>query len=249
MPATIVHYGSANVRSACIKATSRDRECIQTIFSLSLSYATSRRENSDEWGPRRTLVSSYSYSRTHTYTYLYICYVNTYIRMWIQNSLLSRLLSVARLLSSFSFYLSISFKRSFSVLFYVIVPNGRTGSSSCSSARPMRARRSTPIQSYIGLGQVRRERQRVVSWSLVPRSGYGILTPSSGVWQAMAGPIDVSATSHPRQSAPLFTTRPPPTPLPQHRTPYAGFPHPNRQIPPSLTQPPPPDVPSSDTSN
>lgn len=68
----------------------------------------------------------------------------------------------------------------------------------------------TPIQSYSGLGQVRRERQRVVSWSLVPRSGYGILTPSSGVWQAMVGSIDVSATSHPRQSAPLFTTRPPP---------------------------------------
>ncbi|CAK9811438.1 hypothetical protein ANTPLA_LOCUS7028 [Anthophora plagiata] len=81
----------------------------------------------------------------------------------------------------------------------------------------MRARR-TPIQCYSGLGQVRRERQRVVSWSLVPRSGYGILTPSSGVWQAMAGPIDVSATSHPRQSAPLFTTRPP-SPIPAHHLP------------------------------
>lgn len=84
-------------------------------------------------------------------------------------------------------------------------PQSRTtlGSTYARAAR-------TPIQSYSGLGQVRRERQRVVSWSLVPRSGYGILTPSSGVWQAMVGSIDVSATSHPRQSAPLFTTRPPP---------------------------------------
>ncbi|KOX78525.1 hypothetical protein WN51_10333 [Melipona quadrifasciata] len=74
----------------------------------------------------------------------------------------------------------------------------------------MRAR-YTPIQSYSGLGQVRRERQRVVSWSLVPRSGYGILTPSSGVWQAMAGPIDVSATSHPQhqflRALTMFTLR------------------------------------------
>lgn len=100
----------------------------------------------------------------------------------------------------------------------------------------MRARR-TPIQSYSGLGQVRRERQRVVSWSLVPRSGYGILTPSSGVWQAMAGPIDVSATSHPRQSAPLFTTRPL-SPSPRFGTLLSGFPHPNRQTP-RLAQPPP----------
>lgn len=100
----------------------------------------------------------------------------------------------------------------------------------------MRAR-YTPIQSYSGLGQVRRERQRVVSWSLVPRSGYGILTPSSGVWQAMAGPIDVSATSHPRQSAPLFTTRPL-SPSPRFGTLHSGFPHPNRQTP-RLTQPPP----------
>ena len=96
----------------------------------------------------------------------------------------------------------------------------------------MRARR-TPIQSYSGLGQVRRERQRVVSWSLVPRSGYGILTPSSGVWQAMAGPIDVSATSHPRQSAPLFTTRPLLSPSPRFGTQLSGFPHPNRQTSPS----------------
>ncbi|CAK9801016.1 hypothetical protein ANTQUA_LOCUS2667, partial [Anthophora quadrimaculata] len=105
----------------------------------------------------------------------------------------------------------------------------------------MRARR-TPIQCYSGLGQVRRERQRVVSWSLVPRSGYGILTPSSGVWQAMAGPIDVSATSHPRQSAPLFTTRPPlpyPCPSPPRSvTLLSGFPHPNHQTP-RLAQPPP----------
>ena len=110
----------------------------------------------------------------------------------------------------------------------------------------MRAR-YTPIQSYSGLGQVRRERQRVVSWSLVPRSGYGILTPSSGVWQAMAGPIDVSATSHPRQSAPLFTTRPL-SPSPRFRTLHSGFPHPNRQTPP-VSPNHLPLSPSSDTSN
>lgn len=106
--------------------------------------------------------------------------------------------------------------------------------TSVALAQPMRARR-TPIQSYSGLGQVRRERQRVVSWSLVPRSGYGILTPSSGVWQAMAGPIDVSATSHPRHFAPLFTTRPL---LLSSRfgTLLSGFPHPNHQTRPTTSR-------------
>lgn len=118
-------------------------------------------------------------------------------------------------------------------------------SPTVASVRPMRTRR-TPIQSYSGLGQVRRERQRVVSWSLVPRSGYGILTPSSGVWQAMAGPIDVSATSHPRQSAPLFTTRPPfPRPA---STPYSlAFLIPIVRLPDSPNHHP--LLPSSDTSN
>lgn len=53
-----------------------------------------------------------------------------------------------------------------------------------------------------------RDRQKcvagVVSWSLVPRVvGWHLDSSQRKVRQAMAGPIDVSARSHPRSAAPL----------------------------------------------
>lgn len=156
--------------------------------------------------------------------HLFRCIVpNTHTCMPIRNTRTKLAFRLLVALLPFPFFLS---------FYSVIVP--QQSYTFVALAQPMRARR-TPIQSYSGLGQVRRERQRVVSWSLVPRSGYGILTPSSGVWQAMAGPIDVSATSHPRHFAPLFTTRPL-LPSPRFGTLLSGFPHPNRQTRPTTSR-------------
>lgn len=212
-PRKNVHERPKYVRESRLKATSRGREYIQTILSLSClnaRFSSMEAAATATMSVSRTLVSLWLYP-THIHACLYVVHA--------QNSLFASWLLFCLSLFFLSFY-------------SVIVP--QQSYTSVALAQPMRARR-TPIQSYSRLGQVRRERQRVVSWSLVPRSGYGILTPSSGVWQAMAGQIDVSATSHPRHFAPLFTTRPL---LLSSRfgTLLSGFPHPNRQTRPTTSR-------------